>query len=923
MKAPYVIKLWVSVCLLCVLSSLTSDVMAQENEITSPSENTQAAWVSDAIQMLEFIEEKKLILHEHSFDDYEKLVLSAPSAEKLNRLYGILIDAAFNNSDAIIDKYLPLYIEEIESSASREHQEILEIFNVSRDGLFSQSYDKTIKALEEIAFDENTHANARIRALSIVGYLYGYTGNTDHIVTTLQKMEAIADKAPDHIVIKKEILGLKGFLASYTNDPESMVKYSSESILLDYQNKSLIYGAISAENFTHLVMENGNLAAIEKIEALNQRIAYMTGNDYYIFRAYMKCGEFAVKLNRNAKALTCFDDAESYIDKSSKPHIPYYLYSAIAYARSGQVEKARANLETAKNNMDDETRNHFQKTLNLAISEVLHAEGSYAEAYNRLRAYFNGEVLSQKKELGEVTKSLREYSDEKAALLREKNEVLAGKEGLQARIISRQRILISVSVLFAMALLSFVYFLKMNTVKLRKAREKTIKANQVISLEARTDQLTRIGNRRAFYEYSQAVKNNSNYQKYALGILDLDGFKMINDTYGHEAGDLIIQKTASRLHQALEGKGRVFRLGGDEFAIVFSSQDDAALNQFKECITHALKKPVIFKSKKLALNWSVGAIVIVGENQNLHAFLHQADYALYQAKEQKGPSFHIFSDEDADNIRLETQLTEEVNWNLETASFTMFGQVIADSTHGNYQLFGVEALVRAQSRSGEALSPDAFIKHVVSVGKTSLFTKLSLMKSIQMLEESGLHCPLLFNLSRNQIIDVNVFQIVSEVLEQAAFPPERLIIELSESTLKQDLSIASETLYAFKQLGIRIALDDFGSSNTGFSSLVDFKFDIIKTDRNLLLSAKQSVPVKYLMSNLIDISQKLGVLCIIEGVETSDEVLFVERIGGQVLQGFIFGRPEEVPKFRTHFPWVKTFELEPSAPSTRKQKKSA
>ena len=154
---------------------LSSTVLAQEGAANRLLENTQAPWVNDAIKVLEFIEDNKLVLHENSFDEYETLVLSAPSDEKLNRLYDILIDAAFNNSQGVIDKYMPVYVEEIEKSASVQHQDALRVFNASRKGLSSRAYVKGIKALEDIAFDKNTHPFASVRALSVVGYFYGYS----------------------------------------------------------------------------------------------------------------------------------------------------------------------------------------------------------------------------------------------------------------------------------------------------------------------------------------------------------------------------------------------------------------------------------------------------------------------------------------------------------------------------------------------------------------------------------------------------------------------------------------------------------------------------------------------------------------------------------------------------------------------------
>lgn len=905
MTTKYTINVWAQILItwtICLFLSPTA--LAQEGAADHLPENAQAPWVNDAIKVLEFIEDNKLVLHENSYDDYEQLVLSAPSGEKLNRLYDILIDAAFNNSQNVIDIYMPVYVEEIEKSASTEHRDALRIFNASRKGLSSRAYVKAIKALENIAFDKNTHPFASVRALSIVGYLYGYSANPDQIVATLKKMEAIAHKTPDHIVIQMEINNLKGLLASYTNDPEEMVKSSAESLRLSYQNKSLIFGTVTSENLTHLVMENGDQGAIDRIDALNQRIAHMSGNDYSIFRAYMKCGEYAVKLDRNARALQCFEEAQQYIGEASKSHTPYYLYSAIANSRGGHVEKARNNLEIAKSLVNDGAKEETRKTLNLAISEVLHAEGLYAEAYNGLRSYLNTQAFSQKKELGDIAKSLREYSDEKAALLREKAEVLASKQILQNDVISRQRIVIFLSALLTVIMLGFIYIQRLSAAKLKAARQKIIKANQVSFQEARTDQLTRIGNRRAFYEYCIALSENPKIKKYSLAILDLDGFKLINDTFGHDVGDLIIQATASRLDKALDGKGRVFRLGGDEFAIIFLSPDDGALSQFRECITAALQEPVKTHSKVLKLKWSLGAVLVDGETLNPRDFLLQSDYALYQAKEQQGTSFHIFSDADLENMNGEAQLANEVVWNLETSTFIMFGQIIVSSANGQSQPFGVEALLRAQTRTGDIIPPETFIRHAVSAGKVSLLTKLSLLKSIEMIKTSGLNCPLLFNLSRHQITDVNFLRVVQETLEATGFPADRLIIELSERTLSQDLSLASKTLRAFKNQGIRIALDDFGSGNTGLATLLQFECSLIKTDRNFLMSAMEVPRTKYLMSNLIEVCQNLNLVCIIEGLETPAEVSFIQSLGGRVLQGYIFGRPEEVPKLRPYLPVV-------------------
>ena len=902
---------------------MVSPVMAQGAGPAAVTEPANAQWVDDAIQVVEFIAENELFLHENSYDEYEKIVLDAPSPEKLDRLYDLLIVAMFVGRPDVTDRFMPLYVDEIEKTGSIEHRQSLDVLTLATQGYGNWTYEKAIQALEVIAYDEGAHSLARVRALSIVGFLYGFTKNTDHIVTTLQEMEAIATKLPDDVVIEKDVLNLKSLLSLHTNDPGEMVKYTSELVMLSFNSNALVYGGVVSDNFTYLVMQYGNFAEIDKINAVNQRVARMTGDSYYIFRAYMNCVETAVQRSRNEKALQCLDVAENYINNQSQAHIRYYLYSAIAFARDGQAEKARTNLEMAKNIPEVESSVSFNDNIKWATSEVLQAEGDYTEAYTELRSHFENRVSSQKKEIGEVTKSLRIYSEEKTALLQERTEFLAHKENLQEHVISRQRILIILSALTAGILIGFVYLQRLTTEKLRKAREKTIEANRTIRLEARTDQLTRIGNRRAFYEYCDALSKNPDIKSFTLAILDLDGFKLINDTFGHEVGDLMIQSASKRLSVALKGRGHVFRLGGDEFSIVFLGEDDAQLNQFKDCITTALKEPVKSHSKSFDLNWSVGAVVLEGAETDPLKFLHQADYALYQAKEISGPSFHIFSDTDFEDVTRDALLAEEVLWSLETGKFTMFGQPVVHSVQGVYQPYGVEALIRAQTRMGEVIPAEDFVRNAVSAGKASLLTQQSLRKAIDMMKVSGLNCPLLFNMSRSQIIDMNVVQIVNDVLAGTGFPANRLIIELSEKTLNRDLLVASKTLSEFKKRGIRIALDDFGAASTGFSTLLEFDFDLIKTDRNLLDSAITSTRKKHIMSNLIDTSKKLNVPCIIEGLETPEEVSFVESLGGGLLQGYIFGRPEEKPRFRKNFNWVDGPDGETAVARLRAQKKSA
>lgn len=872
---------------------------SKEHEITGTENEARPQWVADAIEMAEFIETNELIIKANSYAEYEKLVLAAPSEEKLDRLYGLVIDSMFVGSTEVTEKYMPIYVEEIERSKSAEHQQALNVLEIAAKGFADWSYEETISALEDIAFEPETLPFTSIRALSIAGYFYGYSGNTDHIVKTIRKMEQIAESAPDNQFMESEVIGLKGFAAVFTNDPEQMVKYTIKSLQLAYQAEQLIFGDITTGNFTHLIMEYADVKSIDKIDAINQRVAYLAGDNSAIFRAYTTCGESAVRKLRTVRALQCLGAAEKYRIKNSQVSVRYNLFSSIAHARDGNPKKARAFLETLHSIPDVHTSAYFKKDGEWAKSEVLHSEEKYLEAYDGLRDHFSRQVSEQKTELGEVTKSLRLYGEERAAFQDEKNKILARQDVLQKGVISRQKIMIVLSALLFVGMVIFAWLQKLSAAKLQAARKTTILANKTIRKEARTDQLTRIGNRRAFYEYCNEISEKPECSALTLAILDLDGFKQINDTFGHEAGDMLIVETSQRLKKALKGKGRVFRLGGDEFAIVFLPQDDECLSVFQSCLEEALEGSVEFSSKSINIVASVGSVKLEGEHLKPLNFLNQADYALYKAKELRGTSFYVFSETDFQNITRENQIAEDVLWNLETSDFVMFGQVVVNTANGRYRPFGVEALLRAQTREGDIIKPEDFVRHAVSAGKCNLLTRQSLLKSIRMIQDSKLECLLLFNLSREQFTSPHLLEVIVEILFETNFPGHQLVIELSEKTLDHDLVFATETLKALRQLDVKIALDDFGSANTGFSSLLEFDFDMIKTDRNFLSSAMESDRSKYLMLNLMKLSKKLNIPCVIEGLETAAEVSFVKRLGGKILQGYIFGRPEEMPKFRT------------------------
>lgn len=462
-----------------------------------------------------------------------------------------------------------------------------------------------------------------------------------------------------------------------------------------------------------------------------------------------------------------------------------------------------------------------------------------------------------------------------------------------------------------------------------RAREQTKKSHreletlqQLIKAEARTDELTQIGNRRAFYDLCRELETGKRKKPLFLALMDLDGLKQINDIHGHDTGDQFIIMAAGRLASAMSGCGQAYRLGGDEFAIIYDDDDTHDLEDFKARLIRLFKPPLKIRTQTFPINWSIGVVEFSDTSEKIEKFTSWADYALYKAKAVKGQSFHMFGPTDMAEMDLDGRLAKQVINILDRGSIKMFGQPILAMQNGAYHIVGIEALLRARDLNGGFIPPDKFVRHAALSGYISKLTEKTLEAAIYMHQLNELECPLYFNLSREQIQDKNLERIVLETVDRMKFQMAQLVIELSEKTLQADLLASTHTLNEFKKLGAKIALDDFGSANTGFSSLVEFRTDIIKTDRSLLCQAMETERSRLVLTKVIELCKELDISCIIEGVETQSELSLVTSLGGQIFQGYYFGMPEEKTHLRPDLLWQDSLVLEKVASKIRSRKKA-
>ena len=418
---------------------------------------------------------------------------------------------------------------------------------------------------------------------------------------------------------------------------------------------------------------------------------------------------------------------------------------------------------------------------------------------------------------------------------------------------------------------------------------------EVMNREARVDQLTRLGNRHAFFEFCERLESDHDGIHSVVAILDFNRLKRVNDTHGHDAGDALLCEAARRLDAAFAPKGRIFRLGGDEFVIVYQDGDEHLFEDVQTITEQTLEPSVTYENADIEIDWSMGIAGVLPGSPDFTVALAKAEAALQKAKMVQRSHAHIFTKSDEIERRADIHLLAEVQHVLTRQSLEMHGQPIVKIEGEHQKLYGIEALLRAKDCAGDAIRPDLFVRKAVQAKRAGELTFLTTRHSAELLTHAPEDVLLTLNLSPEQFIDENLCEIMGEAFGPSNIDPRRLVVELSEKILHADLKNTQRTLETLRKFGVKIALDDFGSENTGVATVIDFDFDIIKTDPKLLMSALTNKRSAVMFQKIVEICDALNIICIAEGVETIREFDFAKRAGCEYFQGYYFGRPALVP----------------------------
>ncbi len=410
---------------------------------------------------------------------------------------------------------------------------------------------------------------------------------------------------------------------------------------------------------------------------------------------------------------------------------------------------------------------------------------------------------------------------------------------------------------------------------------------------ARHDALTGLANRAQFGERLEEASKRArrNGTPFTLMMLDLDKFKAVNDTLGHPAGDKLLVEVALRLKASIRDTDVLARLGGDEFAII---QDDGA-SQHEGAIALALRiidaitRPFDLDGNVARVGTSIGIALAPEHGTDPEDVLKKADLALYAAKAGGRNDYRLFSSEMSESAETQRNVEGELQDAIARGEFELRYQPFVDAGTGRLQ--GVEALVRWRHPTRGLIAPDQFIPLAESTGLIVPLGAWILQQACADAAAWPAHVKVAINISAVQFSKGNLFDLVLCALVETGLAPDRLELEITESSLLENQAAHLSTIRQLKNLGISLALDDFGTGYSSANYLTNFPFDKIKIDKSFTQGCLARRDCRAVVSSVIALAQGLGIITTAEGVETSEQLDYLRSAGVDLMQGYLFGRP--------------------------------
>ena len=424
------------------------------------------------------------------------------------------------------------------------------------------------------------------------------------------------------------------------------------------------------------------------------------------------------------------------------------------------------------------------------------------------------------------------------------------------------------------------------------------KAEILLIRKATIDALTGLPNRASGLERLEAAVAQADRSERFVAVLyvDLDGFKQVNDTFGHAVGDELIKQAADRMSKSLRRSDTVARLGGDEFLVVAPElKDPRQSNIIAEKLVEELKSPFKIEENEIFVSCSVGITMYPNDGDDPSALLRNADLAMYTSKSSGKNTYRHFSQEMNDGLNRRLELEQAFRVALDEEELFLAYQPIVDLE--SREPLGAEALIRWERPGIGLVRPDEFIpvieetSLIVPMGDWVIRTacrdaagwgkkfKRDIMVSV--------------NVSPRQFRSRELVRVVAAALNDTGLPPACLRIEVTENLLVQSASDITETMSALEALGVGIAMDDFGTGYSSLKYIKELPFKTIKIDKSFVLGVPDNPEDNALTKTIIAMAQSLNLGVIAEGVENDKQLKFLAECGCRLVQGYYFGKPEK------------------------------
>jgi diguanylate cyclase (GGDEF)-like protein/PAS domain S-box-containing protein len=423
-----------------------------------------------------------------------------------------------------------------------------------------------------------------------------------------------------------------------------------------------------------------------------------------------------------------------------------------------------------------------------------------------------------------------------------------------------------------------------------------------------SDPLTGLPNRLLFIDRVGRLLKHTKRRKdqlFAVLFLDLDGFKMINDSMGHQIGDQLLLGVASRLEKCLRSSdtvarlGETFtvaRLGGDEFTVLLDDiKDPSDAKRAADRMMKALAPPFILGGKEVFTSVSIGIALSNSAYEQPEDILRDADTAMYRAKSQGKARYEVFDADMRASVMARLQLENDLRHALERGEFRNFYQPIVALVSG--EIAGFEALLRWQHPTRGLLGPIEFIPVAEETGLIRELGWWNLREACRQISEwragvdAHAHLTMSVNLSAKQFLQPNLVEDIRKLLVELALPPKALKLEITESTVMADPTAAVEMLQQIKSLGIDLAIDDFGTGYSSLSYLHRFPLDTLKIDRSFISGMGDDEEGMEIARTILPMANNLQLDVVAEGVETIQQVAFLKKLQCKYGQGYYFSRP--------------------------------